>query len=121
MKLFKNKRGMSLFYVIIMMAVVMALSSMMLSAALYNNTLVKLTEYKFETRRGLDLIGEDFINGDIIKTNISEYDTIYEILWFSETVTETGIIVKENNVVLLTVKKIDKNITSWVYGEEKIR
>ena len=60
MKLFKNKKGMSLFYVIIMMAVVTALSSAMIAAAVYNNTLARLTESKFERRIELDQIGEDF-------------------------------------------------------------
>jgi hypothetical protein len=110
MKLFKNKKGMSLFYVIIMMAVVTALSSAMIAAAVYNNTLARLTESKFERRIELDQIGEDFLGGRI---NFEEYDTIYEI----ETV-ETGIIVKKNNKVLFTVKKINDNITSWIYGEE---
>lgn len=116
-----GKKGMSLFYVITMMAVVMALSSIMLSVTLYNNSLAKLTEYKFEKRISLDQIGEDFLKGQIIKATIPNYDTTYEIFWFLETVEtveETGIIVKQNNKVLLTVKKINDNITSWIYGEE---
>lgn len=114
MKLFKNKKGMSLFYVIIMMAVVTALSSAMIAAAVYNNTLARLTESKFERRIELDQIGEDFLGGRI---NFEEYDTIYEIETV-ETGIITGIIVKKNNKVLFTVKKINDNITSWIYGEE---
>ncbi|HHX79359.1 MAG TPA: hypothetical protein GX695_06420 [Acholeplasmataceae bacterium] len=115
-----GKKGMSLFYVITMMAVVMALSSIMLSVTLYNNSLAKLTEYKFEKRISLDQIGEDFLKGQIIEAKIPDYETTYDIFWFQneETVEETGIIVKQNNKVLLTVKKIDNNITSWIYGEE---
>lgn len=122
-----GKKGMSLFYVITMMAVVMALSSIMLSVTLYNNSLAKLTEYKFEKRISLDQIGEDFLKGQIIEAKIPDYETTYEIIWFEneETVEETGIIVKQtgiivkqNNKVLLTVKKINDNITSWIYGEE---
>ena len=119
-----GKKGMSLFYVITMMAVVMALSSIMLSVTLYNNSLAKLTEYKFEKRISLDQIGEEFLSGEIT----SENDTTYEIIWFEneepveETgiiVKQTGIIVKQNNKILLTVKKInDNDITSWIYGEE---
>lgn len=116
-----GKKGMSLFYVITMMAVVMALSSIMLSVTLYNNSLAKLTEYKFEKRISLDQIGEEFLSGEITSENYTNYDTTYEIFWFLETVEtveETGIIVKQNNKVLLTVKKIDNNIKSWIYGEE---
>lgn len=107
-----GKKGMSLFYVITMMAVVMALSSIMLSVTLYNNSLAKLTEYKFEKRISLDQIGEEFLSGEIT----SENDTTYEIIWFEN---EETLIVKQNNKVLLTVKKInDNDITSWIYGEE---
>lgn len=123
MKRINGKKGMSLFYVITMMAVVMALSSIMLSVSLYNNSLAKLTEYKFESRISLDQIGEDFLGGRITSENFKEYDTTYEIIWFLktvETVVETGIIVKKNNKVLFTVKKINDNITSWIYGEDKI-
>lgn len=118
MKLFKNKKGMSLFYVIIMMAVVTALSSAMIAAAVYNNTLARLTESKFERRIELDQIGEDFLRGRI---NFEEYDTIYEIETI-ETGEEIGIIVKKEDKKLLTVnvKMISgtTNITSWIYGEE---
>jgi hypothetical protein len=111
-----GKKGMSLFYVITMMAVVMALSSIMLSVTLYNNSLAKLTEYKFEKRISLDQIGEEFLSGEITSENYTNYDTTYVIIWFENE--ETGIIVKQNNKVLLTVKKNDNNITSWIYGEE---
>lgn len=115
MKLFKNKKGMSLFYVIIMMAVVTALSSAMIAAAVYNNTLARLTESKFERRIELDQIGEDFLR----RINFEEYDTIYEIETI-ETVEEIGIIVKKEDKNLLIVKMISgtTNITSWIYGEE---
>ncbi|MDD2259047.1 MAG: hypothetical protein PHQ79_04530 [Bacilli bacterium] len=123
MKLFKNKKGMSLFYVIIMMAVVTALSSAMIAAAVYNNTLARLTESKFERRIELDQIGEDFLGGIITSENFEEYDTIYEIIWHFETietVEEIGIIVKKEDKNLLIVKMISgtTNITSWIYGEE---
>lgn len=125
MKLFKNKKGMSLFYVIIMMAVVTALSSAMVAAAMYNNTLARLTESKFERRIELDQIGEDFLRGIITDDNFEEYDTIYEIIWHSETietVEEIGIIVKkeDKNLLIVNVKMISgtTNITSWIYGEE---
>lgn len=125
MKLFKNKKGMSLFYVIIMMAVVTALSSAMIAAAVYNNTLARLTESKFERRIELDQIGEDFLGGRITSENFEEYDTIYEIIWHSETIEtveekEIGIIVKKEDKNLLIVKMISgtTNITSWIYGEE---
>ena len=123
MKLFKNKKGMSLFYVIIMMAVVTALSSAMIAAAVYNNTLARLTESKFERRIELDQIGEDFLGGRITSENFEEYDTIYEIIWrfeTIETVEEIGIIVKKEDKNLLIVKMISgtTNITSWIYGEE---
>ena len=123
MKLFKNKKGMSLFYVIIMMAVVTALSSAMIAAAVYNNTLARLTESKFERRIELDQIGEDFLGGIITSENFKEYDTIYEIIWHFETietVEEIGIIVKKEDKNLLIVKMISgtTNITSWIYGEE---
>lgn len=124
MKLFKNKKGMSLFYVIIMMAVVTALSSAMIAAAVYNNTLARLTESKFERRIELDQIGEDFLGvlgGRITSEKFKEYDTIYEIETI-ETVEEIGIIVKKEDKKLLTVnvKMISgtTNITSWIYGEE---
>ena len=124
MKLFKNKKGMSLFYVIIMMAVVTALSSAMIAAAMYNNTLARLTESKFERRIELDQIGEDFLGvlgGRITSEKFKEYDTIYEIETI-ETVEEIGIIVKKEDKKLLTVnvKMISgtTNITSWIYGEE---
>jgi len=119
MKLFKNKKGMSLFYVIIMMAVVTALSSAMIAAAVYNNTLARLTESKFERRIELDQIGEDFLRGIITSDNFEEYDTIYEIETI-ETVEEIGIIVKKEDKNLLIVKMISgtTNITSWIYGEE---
>lgn len=110
-----GKKGMSLFYVITMMAVVMALSSIMLSVTLYNNSLAKLTEYKFEKRISLDQIGEEFLSGEITSENYTNYDTTYDIKVDYE---ETGIIVKQNNKILLTVKKINDNITSWIYGEE---
>lgn len=127
MKLFKNKKGMSLFYVIIMMAVVTALSSAMIAAAVYNNTLARLTESKFERRIELDQIGEDFLGGIITSENFEDYDTIYKIKWHSETietveetVEEIGIIVKKEDKNLLIVKMISgtTNITSWIYGEE---
>ena len=123
MKLFKNKKGMSLFYVIIMMAVVTALSSAMIAAAVYNNTLARLTESKFERRIELDQIGEDFLGGRITSENFEDYDTIYKIKWHSETietVEEIGIIVKKEDKNLLIVKMISgtTNITSWIYGEE---
>lgn len=116
MKLFKNKKGMSLFYVIIMMAVVTALSSAMIAAAVYNNTLARLTESKFERRIELDQIGEDFLSGI---TNFEEYDTIYEIETI-ETGEEIGIIVKKEDKYLLIVKMRSGTtiITSWIYGEE---
>lgn len=116
MKLFKNKKGMSLFYVIIMMAVVTALSSAMIAAAVYNNTLARLTESKFERRIELDQIGEDFLRGRI---NFEEYDTIYEIETI-ETGEEIGIIVKKEDKYLLIVKMRSGTtiITSWIYGEE---
>ena len=115
-----GKKGMSLFYVITMMAVVMALSSIMLSVTLYNNSLAKLTEYKFEKRISLDQIGEEFLSGEITSENYTNYDPTYKIIWFENEETEIiGIIVKQNNKVLLTVKKINDNITSWIYGEEK--
>lgn len=124
MKLFKNKKGMSLFYVIIMMAVVTALSSAMIAAAVYNNTLARLTESKFERRIELDQIGEDFLGvlgGRITSEKFKEYDTIYEIETI-ETAEEIGIIVKKEDKKLLTVnvKMISgtTNITSWIYGEE---
>ncbi|MFA7038829.1 MAG: hypothetical protein WC200_05785, partial [Bacilli bacterium] len=118
-----NKKGMSLFYVIIMMAVVTALSSAMIAAAVYNNTLARLTESKFERRIELDQIGEDFLGGIITSENFEEYDTIYEIIWHFETietVEEIGIIVKKEDKNLLIVKMISgtTNITSWIYGEE---
>lgn len=116
MKLFKNKKGMSLFYVIIMMAVVTALSSAMIAAAVYNNTLARLTESKFERRIELDQIGEDFLREGI---NFEEYDTIYEIETI-ETGEEIGIIVKKEDKYLLIVKMRSGTtiITSWIYGEE---
>lgn len=118
MKFFKNKKGMSLFYVIIMMAVVTALSSAMIAAAVYNNTLARLTESKFERRIELDQIGEDFLGGRI---NFEEYYTIYEIE-INVTVEEKGIIVKkeDKNLLIVNVKMISgtTNITSWIYGEE---
>jgi len=115
-----GKKGMSLFYVITMMAVVMALSSIMLSVTLYNNSLAKLTEYKFEKRISLDQIGEEFLSGEITSENYTNYDPTYKIIWFENEETGIiGIIVKQNNKVLLTVKKINDNITSWIYGEEK--
>lgn len=116
MKLFKNKKGMSLFYVIIMMAVVTALSSAMIAAAVYNNTLARLTESKFERRIELDQIGEYFLGGRI---NFEEYYTIYEIE-INVTGEEIGIIVKKEDKKLLIVKMISgtTNITSWIYGEE---
>lgn len=117
MKLFKNKKGMSLFYVIIMMAVVTALSSAMIAAAVYNNTLARLTESKFERRIELDQIGEDFLR----RINFEEYDTIYEIETI-ETVEEIGIIVKKEDKYLLIVNVKMRSgttiITSWIYGEE---
>mgnify|MGYP001273136839 CR=1 FL=1 len=118
MKLFKNKKGMSLFYVIIMMAVVTALSSAMIAAAVYNNTLARLTESKFERRIELDQIGEDFLRG-ITSENFEEYDTIYKIETI-ETDEEIGIIVKKEDKDLLIVKMRSGTtiITSWIYGEE---
>ena len=110
-----------MFYVIIMMAVVTALSSAMIAAAVYNNTLARLTESKFERRIELDQIGEDFLRGRITSENFKEYDTIYEIE-IIETVEEEeiGIIVKKEDKNLLIVKMIrgTTNITSWIYGEE---
>ena len=119
MKLFKNKKGMSLFYVIIMMAVVTALSSAMIAAAVYNNTLARLTESKFERRIELDQIGEDFLGGRITSENFEEYDTIYEIE-IIKIVEEIGIIVKKEDKDLLIVKMRSGTtiITSWIYGEE---
>ena len=90
---------------------------------MYNNTLARLTESKFERRIELDQIGEDFLGGIITSENFEDYDTIYEIIWhfeIVETVEEIGIIVKKEDKNLLIVKMISgtTNITSWKYGEE---
>lgn len=113
MKLIRNKKGMSLIYVISMMFVVMALTLMMLSAAMYNNTLANLTKSKFETKISLDQIGEDFVAG------VDVEDELY-VTSYSLDVSEDGkeMEIKKNNKVLLTVKTDGSIITAWIYGEE---
>lgn len=115
MKLIRNKKGMSLIYVISMMFVVMALTLMMLSAAMYNNTLANLTKSKFETKISLDQIGEDFVAG------VDVADELY-VTPYSLDVLEDGnkkeMEIKKSNKILLTVKTDGGIITAWIYGEE---